>query len=124
MRYIFKYNDKCKDPQLGQGLGVARIFSGGHIFKNIQKSLKKNFEKFPKNFKKFSKNYKKFFLRKLLKNFTRKLLKMGNFSIFFKKVNKPSVQFFASLDEKRHVQEIFEKIFKSFLWNIAKNALF
>ena len=31
---------------------------------------------------------------------------------------------FARLDENRHLQKIFEKIFECFLKRIAKNALF
>ena len=70
-------------------MGVARIFfGGGHIFKKFSKNFLKNFQKqstkFQKNLKNFQKNYK---------NFVKKIAKNGFPSIFFKKFNKPSIQF-------------------------------
>ena len=53
-------------------------------------------------------------VRKFSKNFLRKLQKMHHFSIFFKKFNKPCVNFFARLDEKRILLGNFEKILKIF----------
>ena len=49
-----------------QGMGVARIFSGGeHFFKKFSKKVSKNFQKI---FKKYSKNIQKNF-QKVSKNF-------------------------------------------------------
>ena len=80
-------------------MGVAMIFSGGTL------SL---------NFQKISKIYKNCFLTKLLK--------MDYFSTDRKKFNKQGSNF-ARLDEKRNLQDIFEKvskIFKDILKKIAK----
>ena len=46
--------------------------------------------------------------RKFEKNVLRKLQKMKYFSIFFKKFNKPCVNFFARLDEKHKLLGTFE----------------
>ena len=49
---------------------------------------------------------------------------MDFLTYFFEKFNKPSIQFLRVFDEKRYLQEIFEKIFKKFLKKITENALF
>ena len=51
--------------------------------------------------------------RKFSKDFLRKL-KMNYFSIFFKKCNKPCVNFFSWLDEKHTSQEMLQKFLKIF----------
>ena len=43
---------------------------------------------------------------------------------YFWKIEQTHHSIFARLDEKRYLQEIFEKIFKNFLKKIAKNAFF
>ena len=66
--------------------------------------------------------FKKIFLN--FKNFVKKIAKNGFLSIFFQKIKQTKHSLFERLDEKRNLQEIFEKIFEKFLKKIAKNALF
>ena len=116
-------------------MGVARIFFGGgtHFQKNFKKYSKKFvknfvkiFNKVAKNFQKYSKKLKKF-LKKFLKfsknfhkNLFTKMLKIHYFSIFFKKVNKPCVQFLRVWTKSTNSL----KILKRFRKKIAKNELF
>ena len=82
-------------------MGVARIFfrGGGTISKKFSKNVVKNFVKILKKFAKIFKKIQKFFkkISKIFKNFQKyffiKMLKIDFLSIFFKKFNKPSIQF-------------------------------
>ena len=109
-------------------MGVARIFFGGgetfskKVSKNIQKifkNIQKKFKNFFKKFLTFSKNFQT--------NFFIKMLKIDFLSIFFKKFNKPSIQFLRVWTKNAYSLEIlrkFSKFLKRFLKKIAKNALF
>ena len=95
-------------------MGVARIFfGGGTLFQKI-------FEIYAKIFKKFS--------TKITKKFVKKIAKNGFLRIFFKKCNKPSIQFLRVWTKnaicREFLEKIFKKITKKFLKKIAKNALF
>ena len=95
------------------------FFRGGEQF------FKKNFQKYSKN---FVKNFVNFFkiCKKISKDFQKNSLEdclNGFLSIFFKKFNKPSIQFFARLDEKRYLQESLEKIFKKIPKNVLRKLL-
>ena len=64
-------------------------------------------------------------VRKFSKDLLRKLRKMYYFSIFFQKINKPCVNFFA-FGGKTQIVGNFEKIFANFpklLQKIAKNSI-
>ena len=71
-----------------QGMGVARIIFGGKHF-----------------FKKFSKILQKIFVKKIAKNLF--------LNIFSKNLTNPAFNYWR-LDEKRHLKEILEKMFKIF----------
>ena len=58
--------------------------------------MQKMFKKFCQNVKKISKQFSKIFKKifnKITKRFVKKIAKNGFLSIFFKKFNKPGIQF-------------------------------
>ena len=86
LKYLLQKIDKFFEEVL-LPMGVARIFfrGGGNTFK-------KNMQKIFKKFSEICKKIFKIFL-KIFKKFVKKIAKNGFLSIFFKKFNKPSIQF-------------------------------
>ena len=92
-------------------MGIARIFSGEHLFKIFKKIQKKFSKKFQKVFKRFS------------KYFSIKLRKMHYFSIFFKRLNKQSVTFLRVRTRSTWLGN-FEKFRKFLMKALEKNWIF
>ena len=68
------------------------FFRGGTLFqKNFQKIFKQFCKKFAKNIQKIQRFFKK--ISKIFNKFLLKMLTIDFLSIFFKKFNKPSIQF-------------------------------